>query len=97
MPRATKSVENLQRRNGKLLQQIDCLQDDYERAVEEERQQHKLLNAEVANCDAMGHHHSYSLPNIIGSTRSISRADNCPFLEIDCAKSIRQKRRRGDV
>ena len=30
-----KSVEELQRRNGKLLQQIDCLQDDYERVIEQ--------------------------------------------------------------
>ena len=56
-----KAVEDLQSRNRKLMQQLECLQDDYECAVEEledERQKHQQVTAQIASRDAMGHHHT---------------------------------------
>ena len=55
-----KSFEVLQRRNWKLLQQIDCLQGDYERASEEleEEWRQQLLTAKEVSSDAMRHHHT---------------------------------------
>ena len=57
MCRETQKVEDLQRRNGNLLQQIDSLQNDHKRALEElemKRQQHQLFNTNLARCEGIG-------------------------------------------
>ena len=80
-------------------------------ALVEERQQHQLLNDKVdstiifqklevvSSADASAGTNNamvHPLSKIVGSRRSIGGADNFQFLENDCAKSRRQ-RRRGDV